>query len=161
MAIHCSISSLCHQQLNFLARIVKTNANVDLLMTYWVSAPCKLGGRRQPFVQTYCLHFLGWGQPVSPNCCHLPTSLHGKETQNNIIIIIITIIISQLWLWYSELWAELQTLIDRIVLILWSFIDDMSTTNIDSDGPLLTNPAPNLGGFMFDSRGKKGYKSWG
>jgi hypothetical protein len=48
-----------------------------MMMFFCVLAPCRLVGRFQRFGETYCLHLQG--------CWHLPTSLRGAKTQNNIM----------------------------------------------------------------------------
>jgi hypothetical protein len=88
-----------------------------IILLFWVSALCKLAGRCGRFGETYCLHLQGWSgdagkasppptlykslhfpasslQPwrwkkyVSPKRLHLPTILHGAETQKSSIIIL-------------------------------------------------------------------------
>jgi hypothetical protein len=47
-----------------------------MTLFFWVLAPCRLVGKCQRFGLMFCLC-------VSPKRWHLPTSLHGAETQKN------------------------------------------------------------------------------
>jgi hypothetical protein len=68
------------------------------MMFFWVLASCRLVGRCRHFGETYFLHLKAvsisalsqprrWRQYASPKRWHLPMSLHGAKTQNNIIIL--------------------------------------------------------------------------